>query len=433
MNGELLSVLDFMEREKGINKEVLIEAVEASLVSASRKAFGNAKNVAIKIDRTTGDIKAFSELTVVKKIEDPTAEIALKEAKKIDPDAAPGDVIRKEVTPKNFGRIAAQTAKQVIIQKIREAEREIVYTEYKDKVGDLATGTVRRVEHGNVILDLGKTEAVLPYRERCPKEDYEIGERFSVYINEVKIGQKGPEIIVSRTNPGLVIKLFELEVPEILEGTVKIKKVAREPGYRAKIAIISTDDKVDCVGACVGMRGARVKNVVRELNGEKIDIVKWDEDVGIYVTNSLSPAELKKVEVLEKEKTVKVLVNEDQLALAIGKRGQNARLTAKLTGWKIDIQKELGMQSLKEMAIKQFLQIDGLEEEGAKALVNAGYTSLESLSETKPADLEELEGLDKAKIKKILATAKKGVPLDEVELDSAVFEPEKPSKKEEEK
>lgn len=436
MNGELLSVLDYMEREKGIDKERLIEAVEASLVSASRKTLGNMKNIVIKIDRKTGNIKAFSELTVVEKVEDPQAEISLKDAKKIDTNADSGDVIRKEVTPKNFGRIAAQSAKQVIIQKIREAEREIVYSEFKDRVGDIVTGTVRRLEHGNVILDLGKTEAILPYKERCPKEDYEVGLRIRVYIVDVRIGAKGPEIIVSRTHPGLVRKLFELEVPEIHEGTVKIIEVAREPGYRAKIAITSTDDKVDCVGACVGMRGARVKNIVRELNGEKIDIVKWDDDMAAYVTNSLSPAELKQVELIPDEKTVRILVNDDQLALAIGKRGQNARLTAKLTGWKIDIRKVMGVEKRKERAVEQFRSLDGADEETAKALVDAGYTSLESLKEAAPEDFEEVEGLDPEKAKTLIEAAKKAKPVEESEealFESATFEPGNTSSNEEAK
>lgn len=431
MNGELLSVLDFMEREKGIDKERLMEAVEASLLSASRKTLGDIKNVAIKIDRQTGNIQAFSELVVVETVQDKTAEISLKDAMKVDSSAEPGDVIRKEVTPKNFGRIAAQSAKQVIIQKIREAEREIVYAEFKDKIGDLTTGYVRRVEHGNVILDLGKTEAILPYKERCPKEEYRVGVRLRVCILDVKVGPKGPEIYVSRTNPILVKKLFALEVPEIVEGTVHIKEVAREPGYRAKIAITSTDDKVDCVGACVGMRGARVKNIVRELNGEKIDIVKWDEDIGVYVTHSLSPAELKNVEVDRENKTVKILVGEDQLALAIGKRGQNARLTAKLTGWKIDIRKEATITDKKDQAVRTLQKLEEIGPEEAKILVEAGYTSFESLQQVSAEDLAEIEGIDAEKAKLIVETVSKGVPEAEAlttEIESAMFDPEDSAK-----
>ncbi len=431
MNGELLSVLDSMEREKGINKERLMEAVEASLLSASRKTLGDIKNVVIKIDRQTGDIKAFSELVVVEEVLDRTAEISLKEAQKVDASAEPGDVIRKEVTPKNFGRIAAQSAKQVIIQKIREAEREIIFSEYKNKVGDVTTGYVRRMEHGNVILDLGKTEAVLPYKERCPKEDYGVGARLRVYILDVRSGSKGPEIFVSRTHPGLVKKLFELEVPEIVEGTVQIKEVAREPGYRAKIAIVSTDDKVDCVGACVGMRGARVKNIVRELNGEKIDIVKWDDDMATYVENSLSPAELKKVEVDKKTNTVKVTVAEDQLALAIGKRGQNARLTAKLTGWKIDIRKEATIKDKKAQTVRMFQRLEGVSEEDATKLVEAGFTSIDSLQQVSLADLQEIEGIDAEKAKQIHDAATQGVPAEkqeETEIESALFDPEDSSR-----
>lgn len=427
MNGELLSVLDYMEREKGINKERLIEAVEASLLSASRKTLGNTKNIVIKIDRETGNIKAFSELAVVELVEDSETQISLDDAKKLNSNAAVGDLIRHEITPKNFGRIAAQTAKQVIIQKIREAEREIVYAEFKGRVGDITSGVVRRIEHGDVIVDLGKTEALLPYKERAPKEDYSVGSRVRVYIVEVRTGSRGPEIIVSRSHPGLIKKLFALEVPEISEGTVEIKGIAREPGYRAKIAIRSTDEKVDGVGACVGMRGARVKNIVRELNGEKIDIVKWDKDIAQYVTNSLSPAELKKVNVFPEEKTVEVLVKEDQLALAIGKRGQNARLTAKLTGWKINIKKEVDLKTLKEEAIKQISKLEGLTPEVAQKLVESGFTSLESLQQADAADLQKIEGIDAEKSEQIIAEAKKVLSEKEKkteELAAASFSPE---------
>ncbi len=427
MNGELLSVLDYMEREKGIDKERLMEAVEASLLSASRKTLGNIENVIIKIDRQTGDIRAFSELEVVEKVENPSHEISLDEARKIDKSADEGDQIRKEVTPKNFGRIAAQSAKQVIIQKIREAEREIIFSEFKEKVGTLATGVVRRMEHGNVILDLGKTEAILPYKERCPKEEYKNGHRIRVLIISVTTGSRGPEITVSRTDQGLVKKLFELEVPEIVEGTVEIKKIAREPGYRAKIAIASKDDKVDCVGACVGMRGARVKNIVRELNGEKIDIVKWDDDMGAYVANSLSPAELKSYSVDTPNKTVNILVAEDQLALAIGKRGQNARLTAKLTGWKVSINRELTVQDKKNQAMELLQHLEGVTSEEAKALVDSGYTSLETLQEASKDDFEGIEGFEADRIEPILEAAKKGLPEGlkvEAKMASAVFDPE---------
>jgi N utilization substance protein A len=283
------------------------------------------------------------------------------------------------------------------------------------------------MEHGNVILDLGKTEAILPYKERCPKEDYSVGARLRVYILDVKSVGRGPEIYVSRTHPGLVKKLFELEVPEIVEGTVQIKEVAREPGFRAKIAIVSTDDKVECVGACVGMRGARVKNIVRELNGEKIDIVKWDDDMARYVENSLSPAELKKVEVDKKNKTVKVTVAEDQLALAIGKRGQNARLTAKLTGWKIDIRKEATMKDKKAQMARTFQRLEGVSEEEATKLVEAGFTSLESLQQVSPADLQEIEGIDAERAQQIHEAAAKGVTAEteeETEIERAVFDPE---------
>jgi len=342
MNEELIAIFDLMERERGIQRETIIKAIESSLLSASRKSFGAYKNPKINIDASTGDIKVYADFVVVSDNEEPSQyEVKLSIAKQHNPDKEikVGDVASIEVTPDNFGRIAAQTAKQVIIQKIREAEKDVIYNEYKDKVGHVINGIVRRKEKNNVIIELDKAEAILPKKEQTPNEKYHIGDRLRILVISVTRGGI-PEIVVSRSHPELVKRLFEIEVPEIYEKTVEIKRIARDPGYRTKIAVLSKDEKVDCVGACVGMRGARVKNIVRELNGEKMDIIPYSDDIVQFTRNALSPAKLKAVDVFEEEKRLLVLVDKSQLSLAIGKRGNNARLTSKLIGWKIDIECE---------------------------------------------------------------------------------------------
>ncbi|TYP54291.1 transcription termination factor NusA [Thermosediminibacter litoriperuensis] len=337
MNIEFIEALDQIEKEKGISKEILLEAIEAALVSAYKKNYGTSQNVKINIDRETGEVKVFSQKTVKEDVKDPLLEISLFDAKKINPLVKIGDIISVEVTPQKFGRIAAQTAKQVVMQRIKEAERNIIYEEFAGRETDLVTGTVQRFDKKNVIIDLGKTEVILPPNEQIPNETYTPGERIKVYILEVKKTTKGPVIIVSRSHPGLVKRLFELEVPEIYEGIVEIKSIAREAGSRTKVAVYSKDENVDPVGACVGPKGTRVQAVVEELKGEKIDIIKWSKNVAEYISNALSPAKVLSVDVEEDSKIARVLVSDQQLSLAIGKEGQNARLAAKLTGWKIDI------------------------------------------------------------------------------------------------
>ncbi|MCF6097449.1 transcription termination factor NusA [Thermovorax subterraneus] len=337
MNIEFIEALDQIEKEKGISKEILLEAIEAALVSAYKKNYGTAQNVKINIDRATGEVKVFSQKTVKEEVKDQLLEISLVEAKKINPLVKIGDIISIEVTPQKFGRIAAQTAKQVVMQRIKEAERNIIYEEFAGRETDLVTGTVQRFDKKNVIIDLGKTEVILPPNEQIPTETYTPGDRIKVYILEVRKTTKGPVIVVSRSHPGLVKRLFELEVPEIYEGIVEIKSIAREAGSRTKVAVHSRDENVDPVGACVGPKGARVQAVVEELKGEKIDIIKWSKNAAEYISNALSPAKVLSVEVEEDSKIARVLVPEHQLSLAIGKEGQNARLAAKLTGWKIDI------------------------------------------------------------------------------------------------
>ncbi len=337
---EFMMAIDDLGKEKGIAPEILFDAIEAALISAYRRNFGSEQNAHVQIDRTTGEFHVYAHKTVVREVEDPVMEMALTDAQALDPDYEEGDVLEIEVTPANFGRIAAQTAKQVVVQRIREAERGNIYDEFSGRASDIVTGLVQRVENRNVYIDLGKTEAVLTPSEQIEGETYVHGDRIRAYILEVRRTSKGPQIAVSRTHPGLLKRLFEMEVPEIHDGVVEIKSVAREPGMRSKIAVYSRDEDVDPVGACVGHKGLRVQAVVTELKNEKIDIVKWNEDPVHYIANALSPAKVVSVAVNEAEKASRVVVPDHQLSLAIGKEGQNARLAAKLTGWKIDIKSE---------------------------------------------------------------------------------------------
>ncbi|MDI3540492.1 MAG: transcription termination/antitermination protein NusA [Thermosediminibacterales bacterium] len=337
MNIEFIEAIEQIGKEKGISKEILIEAIEAALISAYKKNFGTAQNVKVYIERDTGEVKVFAQKSVVENVENELLEISVEEAKKYNPRYQQGDILEIEVTPKKFGRIAAQTAKQVVVQRIKEAERNVIYDEFSGRESDIVTGVIQRIDKKNVYIDLGRVEAILMPTEQTPNEEYIQGNRIKTYILEVKKTTKGPQIFVSRTHPGLVKRLFELEVPEIHDGIVEIKGIAREAGSRTKIAVHSRDENVDPVGSCVGPKGARVQAVVDELNGEKIDIIKWSKDPAQFIANSLSPAKVTSVNVNESEKIANVVVEDYQLSLAIGKEGQNARLAAKLTGWKIDI------------------------------------------------------------------------------------------------
>ncbi len=340
MSAELIQALEALEKEKGIEKEVLIEAIEAALISAYKRNFGSTQNVKIIIDPKTGDVKVYALKKVSSVPDSDMGDISLEEARKIDAKYEEDDIVEIEVTPRKFGRIAAQTAKQVVMQRIREAERDIIFDEFYNKEGDIVTGIIQRNERKNIIIDLGKTEAVITPSEQTPGEEYRFNDRIKTYIVEVKKTTKGPQIVVSRTHPGLVKRLFELEVPEIHDGTVEIRSISREPGSRTKIAVYSKDPNVDPVGACVGQKGTRVQAIVDELRGEKIDIIKWSSNPEEYISSSLSPAKVVRVDADEEERAARVIVPDFQLSLAIGKEGQNARLAAKLTGWKIDIKSE---------------------------------------------------------------------------------------------
>lgn len=340
MNKELLSAIEYLSKEKGVTADVICDSLEAVLITAYKKEYDGNPNATVRLDRLTGDYSIVSPKTVVAEVADEENEISLEDVRAIDKGYEEGDEILVDVTPKNFGRIAAQAAKQVMIQRLREAERNIVYDEFYGRTDDIITGIIQRIEQKNVYIDLGKAEAVLPYSEQIPTEEYTVGQRIKCYVVEVRNSPKGAQIQLSRTHPGLLKRLFELEVPEIYDGVVELHSVAREPGKRSKIAVYSRDPNVDCVGACVGPKGARVQNIVMELQNEKIDIVKWDEDPAVYIANALSPAQVVSVTIDEGAKSSVVVVPDYQLSLAIGKAGQNARLAAKLTNWKIDIKSE---------------------------------------------------------------------------------------------
>ncbi len=410
MSSELISVIDYLEREKGINRETLFEAVEDALLSASKKSVGPARELKIQVDRKSGKVRALAKLMVTERVKNKHDEISLAEARTIEPEAQLGDEVEKEVTPSNFGRIAAQTAKQAMLQKIRQAEKEMLYDEFKDRAGEIVSGTVRRFERSDVIIDLGKFEAIMPGRERVSTEDYNIGDRIRAYVLAVDNGARGPEIILSRSHPNFVRRLFETEVSEIADRTVEIVTVAREAGFRTKIAVRSIDDKVDPVGACVGLRGARVKNIVRELNNEKIDIVPWSQDPKQFVVEALKPANVREVSLIDDGRRVRVMVDEDQLSLAIGRRGQNARLTKRLIGLEVDIEKyvtpEQDFEQRVLAAAQQFVDKLDVDEETARAMVMGGVVTIEGLFALEAQDLSDAAGIDLEKAVPILEKAR---------------------------
>jgi transcription termination/antitermination protein NusA len=398
MNSDLLAVLDYMEREKGIKREVLLDAVSSALLTAAKKSVGPARDLRVSIDPKSGEITAHATLVVVDEVHNIHDEINLSRARKIKPDVAPGDQLEVEVTPEGFGRIAAQTARQAILQRIRQAEKEMIYDEFKDRAGEIVGGTVRRFERSDVVVDLGKFEAVMPSRERVATEDYNIGDRVRAYVVAVENSNRGPEIIISRSHPNFVRRLFEVEVSEIADRTVEIKAIAREAGYRTKIAVWSSDDKVDPVGACVGMRGSRVKNIVRELNQEKVDIIRWNPDPREFVVEALKPAKIKSLTLDTDRHAINITVDEDQLSLAIGRRGQNARLTARLTGWEINISKDESATQAFEQKIAQAITTLAkslkIDEETARSLARAGVNSIEGILEVDPEDIAGILDVD---------------------------------------
>ena len=340
-NKELILALEELEKEKGIKKEYLLESIETALVTAYKRNFDALENVRVEMDNKTGATHVYSIKEVMKKANDEATEISEKDAQKINPDLKEGDTIEIEIVPRDFGRIAAQTAKQVIIQKLRELEREIIFNEFNDRKGEIVSGLIQKADHNIVVMDLGRLEGVMPSKEQIPTEHYKVNDKIKGYVLDVEKGAKGaPQVIVSRSHPDFVRKLLEFEIPEIYEGVIEIKSVSRDPGYRSKVAVYSPDQNIDPVGSCVGQKGVRIQNVINELNGEKIDVIEWNEDPAIYIASALLPAKILAVDIKEEEKFAQVVVPDDQLSLAIGKSGQNARLAARLTNWKIDIKSE---------------------------------------------------------------------------------------------
>ena len=381
MNKDFIEAVEALEREKHMSKDVLIEAIESALVSAYKKNYGTSQNVRVNIDRKTGDIDVFMRRDIVEDVEDEFSQCSLEDAKEIDPEYELGDVIEYRVTPRDFGRIAAQTAKQVVVQRIRETERGMIYDDYISRQGEVVTGVVQRISNNTVFVNMGSAEGILSAGEQIPGEKYSVNDRLKVYVMDVKRSTKGPQVFLSRTHPGLVKKLFELEVPEIQEGTVEIKSVSREAGSRTKIAVCTYDENVDPVGSCVGPRGQRVQAVVDELGGEKIDIINWSDEPGKMISAALSPSKVEMVLIDEKEKSSLVVVPDYQLSLAIGKEGQNVRLAARLCGWKIDIKSHTKFEEM-EKADKEGLEVIEVNVDDA----NAGV-SISEIKKMKKADL----------------------------------------------
>lgn len=418
MKVELYDILSQIESEKGVKKQIIVKAIEDALMSAYKKNYGVNANVKINVNISTGEIKILSRKKVVENVEDSLLEISLEEAKKINPELQLEEKVDIETEPKDFGRIAAQTAKQVIIQRLREAEKEITYAKFKERVGEIITGTIQRIAKGNIYINLGGVEGVLPIREQIPTERNAPGDRIKTFIVDIKMTAKRPHIILSRTHPNLVKKLFEQEIPEIYEGLVEIKAVARDPGYRSKIAVISNDSTVDPVGTCVGVRGIRIQAIIHELNGEKIDVVIYDEDPVNFIKNALNPAKPTNVIINREEKQAEVIIPDKQLSLAIGKNGQNVRLSAKLTGWRIDIRGEEESKKERKKEVAERLEavtkpeeivvekgveevkkeegplaLTGINKATIKKLADAGYKDLDSILKASVEDLTKVKGI----------------------------------------
>ncbi len=413
MISDLSRIIDQVGKDKGIDKTILVDALEQALLAAARKKYGPKQEIEAKYNEEAGELELFQFKTVVKDVKNPPAEISWKEAKELDADVEIGDSLGTKIDIAEFGRIAAQTAKQVIIQRVKDAERENIFEDFKDRKGEVISGTVQRFEKGSIIVNLGRAEAVIPQQELVPRETYKPGDRIRAYVLDVRKTPKGPQIILSRSNPNFLTKLFELEVPEVSEGIVKILNAAREPGGRAKIAVYSQDSDVDPVGACVGMKGSRVQAVVQELRGEKIDIIPWSDDSASFVCNALAPAEISKVIIHQDAKSMEVIVEDDQLSLAIGRRGQNVRLAAKLTGWKIDIRSEPKAEKvvpeLDQIASRGMDQVDrvaGVGEKTAQLLNAAGYLTVADICQATPEQLSRIEGIGLKKAEKLIDAAK---------------------------
>ncbi|NJO22783.1 MAG: transcription termination/antitermination protein NusA [Sphingomonadales bacterium] len=419
---ELLQIADAVAREKSIDRKIVIQAMEDAIQKAAKSRYGPENDIRCQIDARTGETGLSRVVTVADPVENDAQQISISDAQKRKPDAKVGDEFVEELPPLDFGRVAAQNAKQVIVQKVREAERERQHNEYKDRMGDIANGTVKRVEYGNVIVDLGRAEGIIRRDEMIPRENVRLGERIRAYIYDVRREQRGPQIFLSRARPEFMSKLFAMEVPEIYDGIVEIKSVARDPGSRAKIAVISKDSSIDPVGACVGMRGQRVQAVVAELQGEKVDIIQWKEDAATFIVNALAPAEVSKVVLDEDSNRIEVVVAEKELSLAIGRRGQNVRLASQLTGWDIDIltEQEESERRQKEFTERSQMFMDSLDvdEVIAQLLATEGFASVEEVAYVELSEIAHIEGFDEDTASEIQTRAREFLQKQEAERDA---------------
>ncbi len=419
---ELLQIADAVAREKAIDKEIVISAMANAIEKAAKSRYGQETNVHVNVDSKTGDINLKRLLEVVETVEDYTTQIALELARDKEPSVELGDYISEPLPPMDFGRIAAQSAKQVIVQQVRDAERDRQFDEFKDRVGEILNGTVKRVEYGNVIVDLGRGEAIIRRDETIPRENFRYGDRVRAYLYDVRREQRGPQIFLSRTHPQFMTKLFTMEVPEIYDGIIEIKSVARDPGSRAKIAVISNDSSIDPVGACVGMRGSRVQAVVGELQGEKIDIIPWSPESTSFIVNALQPAEVAKVVLDEEAERIEIVVPDDQLSLAIGRRGQNVRLASQLTGWDIDIMTEHEeserRQAEFETSANAFIEALNVDEMVAQLLASEGFSTVEEIAYVEMLEIASIEGFDDETAEELQARAREFLERQETELDN---------------
>ncbi len=424
---DLKRLIEQVSRDKGIEREVLIATLEEAMRSAARKKFGHDLDLEVAYNEEYGEIEAFQFKEVVGEVTDPMLEISLDEGRKLDPECQVGDSLGIKLDTDTFGRIAAQSAKQVIIQKMKDAEREMIYEDYKDRRGEIINGIVQRLDKGGITVNLGRAEAIIPYREQVPRETYRRGDRIRAFVLEVNREARGPQILLSRTHPDFLTKLFALEVPEITEGIVTIMGATREPGSRAKIGVTSKDPDIDPVGACVGMKGSRVQSVVQELRGEKIDIIEYNPDAARYVCNALAPAVISKVVIDQANRLMEVVVPDDQLSLAIGKRGQNVRLASKLTEWRIDVKSESKYQKSLKEGYESLLALRGVGDATADNLYEAGFASAEELSGAQVEELLAIPGISQQKAEKFIDAAKTYVE----EQEEAQLEEEETSEIEE--
>lgn len=419
---ELSRIIDQLGKDRGIKREYIVGAIEQAFLVTARKKFGLQGEYEARYNTEEGEVDIYQYKNVVEKVKNSVTDIEYNDAKKLDPDCEMGDQLGLRIDNPGFTRVDIQTAKQIIFQKVRDAERDILFSEFKHREGDLITGITRRYERGNVIVDLGKADAVLPKKEIIFGESFKPGDRIQAYLSDVIMTNRGPEIRLSRTSPVFLVKLFEVEVPEVQDGTIEIKAAAREPGYRAKIAVYTTDRDIDPVGACVGMKGSRVQNIVNELQGEKIDIVKWSEDIETFARAALAPADIASIMINRSENLLDVIVEDDQLSLAIGKKGQNVRLAAMLTGWRVNIISKTKLQEKIKLAVQNLLQLTGVNEAVAQVLVQGGIMSVVDLSAAVPEEITRVTGLNVVEARTLIANAASAIEKGEIKLEAEASE-----------